>query len=136
MKENSDLSNLFTQKAITNDLHEIWEQLWKGMYIIGAEHPTNCKDSINLIAAFSLEPFPFNPEMGTLYLHHIKKVPASHKAKLYMDTCIVGFKKTGFEQFKLDLGNWMIDNFQFFVIDSFGLLDTEDIRPKDEFYGK
>ena len=35
MKENSDLSNLFTQKAITNDLHEIWEQLWKGMYIIG-----------------------------------------------------------------------------------------------------
>ena len=54
MKENSDLSNLFTQKAITNDLHEIWEQLWKGTYIIGAEHPTNCKDSINLIAAFSL----------------------------------------------------------------------------------
>ena len=62
MKENSDLSNLFTQKAITNDLHEIWEQLWKGTYIIGAEHSINCKDSINLIAAFSLEPFPFNPE--------------------------------------------------------------------------
>ncbi len=83
MKENSDLSNLFTPKAITNDLHEIWEHLWNGTYIIGADLTPQRRCPFIMENAFCLERNPFSPEAGTIHMYKVNGDPANKKIKLY-----------------------------------------------------
>jgi hypothetical protein len=41
-----------------------------------------------------------------------------------------------YDTFKFLIGNWMVENYDFFFVDDFGLLDTEDIRLGRDFPSK
>ena len=129
MKENSDLSNLFPTLTIAKDLEEIWQYLCDGKYIIGADLTLYRRTPCVMENAFCL----------TSYLIRMFKVKwdlDSLKIKLYTDHSVGAGGGMTYDTFKFLIGNWMVENYDFFFVDDFGLLDTEDIRLGRDFPSK
>lgn len=126
MKENSDLSKLFPTLTIAKDLEEIWQYLCDGKYIIGADLTLYRRTPFVMENAFCLS-------NGFVRMFKVKWATDSVKIKLYTDQSIGLGGDFTYDIFKILFGNWMAENFDFFFVDDFGLLDTKDIRPGREF---
>ena len=126
MKENSDLSKLFPTLTIAKDLEEVWQYLCDGKYLVGADLTLYRRTPFVMENAFCLS-------NGFIRMFKVKWATDSVKIKLYTDQSIGLGGDFTYDIFKILFGNWMAENFDFFFVDDFGLLDTKDIRPGREF---
>ena len=126
MKENSDLSKLFPTLTIAKDLEEIWQYLCDGKYIIGADLTLYRRTPFVMENAFCLS-------NGFVRMFKVKWATDSVKIKLYTDQSIGLGGDFTYDIFKILFGNWIAENFVFFFVVDFGLLDTNVIRPGREF---
>ena len=126
MKENSDLSKLFPTLTIAKDLEEVWQYLCDGKYLVGADLTLYRRPPFVMENAFCLS-------NGFIRMFKVKWATDSVKIKLYTDQSIGLGGGFTYDIFKIIFGNWMAENFDFFFVDDFGLLDTKDIRPGREF---
>ena len=126
MKENSDLSKLFPTLTIAKDLEEVWQYLCDGKYLVCADLTLYRRTPFVMENAFCLS-------NGFVRMFKVKWATDSVKIKLYTDQSIGLGGDFTYDIFKILFGNWMAENFDFFFVDDFGLLDTKDIRPGREF---
>ena len=126
MKENSDLSKLFPTLTIAKDLEEVWQYLCDGKYLVGADFTLYRRTPFVMDNGFCLS-------NGFIRMFKVKWATDSVKIKLYTDQSIGLGGDFTYDIFKILFGNWMAENFDFFFVDDFGLLETKDIRPGREF---